>query len=108
MVLSAVATLSLLAAVSCSQDEYIYTPQNNCVTVQDIPSSGFKLNGNALVVELTRGVADADLALGVTLDPGSIYTIDKTTVNFPKGEYKASVKLHREVKAEVTLSVVAE
>ena len=93
MVLSAVATLSLLTAVSCSQDEYIYIPDNNCVTFQDIPSSGFKLDGNALVVELTRGVADADLALGVTLDPGSIYTIDKTTINFPKGEYKASVTL---------------
>ena len=93
IVLSAVATLSLLTAVSCSQDEYIYTPDNNCVTFQDIPSSGFKLDGNSLVIELTRGTANADLALGVTLEPGSIYTIDKTTVNFPKGEYKASVTL---------------
>ena len=41
---------SLLVNVSCSQEEYIYTPTNNCVTFQSVPSNGYQLDGNEIVV----------------------------------------------------------
>ena len=49
-------------------------------------------------------VAEALAAKGVEVDKKNISVEGIKTV----GEYKATVKLHREVKAEVALSVVAE
>ena len=49
-------------------------------------------------------VAEALAAKGVELDKKNIAVEGIKTV----GEYKAAVKLHREVKAEVALTVVAE
>ena len=49
-------------------------------------------------------VAEALAAKGVEVDKKNITVEGIKTV----GEYKAAVKLHREVKAEITLSVVAE
>ena len=49
-------------------------------------------------------VAEALLEKGVTVDRKNVTVDAIKTV----GEYEASVKLHREVKAEITLSVVAE
>ena len=49
-------------------------------------------------------VAEALAAKGVEVDKKNITVEGIKTV----GEYKAAVKLHREVKAEVALSVVAE
>ena len=48
-------------------------------------------------------VAEALAAKGVEVDKKNITVEGIKTV----GEYKAAVKLHREVKAEITLSVVA-
>ena len=49
-------------------------------------------------------VAEALAAKGIEVDKKNISVEGIKTV----GEYKAAVKLHREVKAEVALSVVAE
>ncbi len=49
-------------------------------------------------------VAEALAAKGIEVDKKNIGVESIKTV----GEYKASVKLHREVKAEVALNVVAE
>lgn len=49
-------------------------------------------------------VAEALAAKGIEVDKKNIGVESIKTV----GEYKATVKLHREVKAEVTLNVVAE
>ena len=49
-------------------------------------------------------VAEALAAKGIEVDKKNITVEGIKTV----GEYKAAVKLHREVKAEVALSVVAE
>ena len=49
-------------------------------------------------------VAEALAAKGVEVDKKNISVEGIKTV----GEYKATVKLHREVKAEVALTVVAE
>ena len=49
-------------------------------------------------------VAEALVAKGVEVDKKNITVEAINTV----GEYKATVKLHREVKGEVALSVVAE
>lgn len=49
-------------------------------------------------------VAEALAAKGIEVDKKNISVDSIKTV----GEYKAAVKLHREVKAEISLSVIAE
>ena len=84
---------SLLVNVSCSQEEYIYTPTNNCVTFQSVPSNGYQLDGNEIVVEIVRGVATETQTVNISLESGSIYTLKNSTVTFAQNEYKSSVTL---------------
>lgn len=87
------ATASLIFTYSCSQDEYIFNPTNNCVTFQSVPSKGYQLDGNSLVIEIMRGVATQDQTLNITLEDGSIYTLENSSVTFAKNQYTASVTL---------------
>ncbi len=84
---------ALLMNISCSQDEYLYVPTNNCVTFQSVPSNGYQLDGNEITVEIIRGVATEAQTLNISLESGSIYTLQNPSVSFAKDEYKASVTL---------------
>lgn len=83
----------LLMNISCSQDEYLFVPKNNCVTFQSVPSNGYQLDGSDITVEIVRGVASEPLTLNVSLADGSIYTLQNTAVTFAQNEYKATLTL---------------
>lgn len=84
---------ALLMNISCSQDEYLYVPANNCVTFQSVPSNGYQLDGNNITIEIVRGVATEAQTLNVSLASGSIYTLQNPSVTFAQNEYKATLTL---------------
>ncbi len=81
-----VAVATLFMCYSCSQEEFIYTPDNSCVTFGDAPASGYVLDGQPIKVELARGVVSSDETISITFTGSDVYTIDQTSVSFAKGE----------------------
>lgn len=79
-------------SLSCSQDEYIFIPDNESLSFTDNTES-YILNGKAVEVPIYRGVADMALSVDINLDEGSIYTLQNKQVQFAKGEYIAKVSL---------------
>lgn len=88
-----VAAATMFMGYSCSQEEFIYTPDNACVSFQNAPSTNYDLTGDAITVEIMRGVTDTEETINVTLADGSIYTLDNGTVKFAKGENTKTLTL---------------
>ena len=47
-----VAAATMFMGYSCSQEEFIYTPDNACVSFQNAPSTNYELNGDAITVDI--------------------------------------------------------
>ncbi|MBR4882558.1 MAG: hypothetical protein IKU18_01635 [Bacteroidales bacterium] len=82
----AVAVATMFLGYSCQQEEFLYTPDNACVTFQNAPTTNFELNGDALAIQIMRGVTNTEETIDVKLADGSIYTLENSTVKFEKGE----------------------
>lgn len=78
--------VTMFVGYSCSQDEYIYTPDNSCVTFEDMPSSNYILDGKPITVKIVRGVVDTEETIDLTFSGSNVYSIDQTSVLFAKVE----------------------
>ena len=86
-----------LAVTACTPDEnYLYRPDNDCVTFEKNSASfAFSEEAAPIEIKLVRGVADKDLTLDLTLtqDEANVFSISSNSVHFPAGEYRASVNV---------------
>ncbi len=88
-----VAAATMFMGYSCQQEDFIYTPEGACVTFQNVPSKNYDLNGDALSVQIMRGVGDTEETVAITLAEGSIYTLENSSVTFAKNEFSKTITL---------------
>jgi hypothetical protein len=72
-------------------DGPIFTPDNSDVTFAE-GVVNYKLDGNKFVLKLTRGVADKEISLPITLkDDNNFYVLETPEAIFNKGEFETTV-----------------
>ncbi|MDO4736780.1 MAG: hypothetical protein Q4B21_07195, partial [Bacteroidia bacterium] len=78
---------------SCTQEDYIYSPQSSEVSFESVPNKPYDLNGNNITVSISRSVLDEPLTVNVSLQSGSIYTLKDGNITFASGEHTKQLTL---------------
>lgn len=84
---------TMCLSFSCTQEDYIYSPQSSEVSFESIPNKPYDLNGNNITVSISRSVLDEPLTVNVSLQSGSIYTLKDGNITFASGEHTKQLTL---------------
>ena len=89
----AVAVATMFLGYSCQQEEFLYTPDNACVSFQKTPAKAYELNGDPISIQIMRGVTNTEETININFSGDAIYSIDATSVKFAVGEHTKTLKV---------------
>ena len=89
----AVAVSTMFLGYSCQQEEFLYTPDNACVSFQKTPAKAYELNGDPISIQIMRGATNTEETVNISFSGDAIYSIDATSVKFAVGEHTKTLKV---------------